>query len=101
MKPKCIDAVEKAIGRKLSAEEAADVQNRIERAVRRMARANPQETLRRAPEVRMREAAKMAAKEFVGEAERNHRLVELQAAAVGRLNDYIDAQATRGVNRVD
>lgn len=101
MRPECIQAVEKAIGRKLNADEATDIEARITRAVARMARSEP-ERVRRMPQwQRLSEAANLAAKDLIAEGETAKRQVALQIIHATMVQEYVTAQAGRGVDRVD
>ena len=101
MKAKCRLAVERALGRPLSAAEERGIEDRITRAVKRMARAKPEETMRLGTEERLRQAAKIAAKDLLADAKRAQRNMKLQLEALGRVADYVDAQAARGMSQVD
>lgn len=101
MRAECVKAVEKAIGRKLNADEADAIEARIVSAVRRLARAEP-ERVRRMPQwQRLSEAATLAAKEIVEEGQLEQRRVARQIMHAGVVQDYVARQAEHGIDRVD
>lgn len=101
MKQKCIDAVSQALGRLITRAEADAIEARISRNMHALAAKDP--GLFRAMPVaeRMKQAAAMAAKELVQEAELKKRQVELQIRAQDRLENYITSQATKGMDGIE
>ncbi|MCB2001686.1 MAG: hypothetical protein KDH93_19125 [Rhodoferax sp.] len=69
MKIKCVNAVETAIGRKITQAEARGIEERVRESMRRLAAKNPAGWAQMPREGRLREGAKAAAKDLMHQAE--------------------------------
>jgi hypothetical protein len=101
MRPECIQAVTKALGRALTGTEAQDIEGRITNTMRRIAREDPAAWQAKSAAERMEEAGQRAAKEIVGEAQLKKRRAALQIAAQQRVGAAIGGMAARGLSGLD
>lgn len=101
MRDKCVDAVVKAAGRALTQQELQDIENRIVRNQRSLARADRQAYLAMTPEQRIQEAGKMAAEEFSYEAALKKKRLALTIQAHDRIEQYIQENELRGMNSME
>jgi hypothetical protein len=101
MRGECVKAVATAIGRQLKAAELADIEQRVAKAMRTMARTDPEGWLAKSRADRLLEAGQLAAEEIVGEANLKRQRVALQAAAVSRVGSAIEDMKARGVDGLD
>jgi DNA-binding transcriptional LysR family regulator len=84
MKPQCIDAVNQAVGRKLSEAELKSVEDRISRHMRQLARDKAEEWRGMSPADRLTEAARSASDELRAEAAKKAERTALQITATAR-----------------
>ena len=89
MKTQCIAAVETALGRRLGATEAADIEARINAAMKNLARQDPAAWRRLTQDVRWQRGAEEAGRQLVGEA----KLARDRVAATIAIKARIDARA--------
>ena len=101
MRPECISATAKALGRALNARETIDIESRVRRAQRTLARRDPAAWQALSSDARMAEAGKLAAQEIAGEAALKKQRVALQAASVQRIGASIADMRTRGISGLD
>lgn len=97
MKSKCIEAVTKAAGRALSQTELKDIEDRISRNMRNLS----DEFLGMTPDMRLQEAAKMAAAQFVEDAVKKRERTVLTIQAHDRIDNYMTEQKARGMNGME
>lgn len=102
MRDKCIDAVKAAAGRPLTQAEVKDIEDRIARNQRQLARQDRQTYLAMTPEMRLREAGKLAAQELVAEANKKKQRVALTIQAHDRIANYMaEQQAQHGMGGLE
>jgi len=101
MRPECIAATAKALGRALNGRETIDIESRVRRAQRTLARRDPAAWQALSNDARMAEAGKLAAQEIAGEAALKKQRVALQAASVQRIGASITDMRTRGISGLD
>lgn len=101
MRSECIDAVIKAAGRALTANELKDIEDRVARNQRQLAAQDRQAYLAMTPDMRLRAAAKMSADEFVADAVKKRERVMLTIQAHDRINTYISGQKAAGMSGMD
>lgn len=89
MKPQCIDAVNKAVGRELTEAELYGFEDRIFRHLHQNAARDPQATLAMTAEQRFVEAAKTAAEEFKIEQAKKAQRVALQVLANTKIEQHL------------
>ncbi|MCS4235038.1 hypothetical protein [Stenotrophomonas sp. BIGb0135] len=90
MRPECITAVTKAIGRALNAAEIKGIEDRISRHMRQNAIKDPNGALSMSPEQRLNEAATSAAKELVYEAQKKKQRVAQTILAHDRIQRHLE-----------
>lgn len=101
MKQRCIQAVAQAIGRQITQAEAKGIEDRIVRNMRRTAAQDPAAFARMTAAQRLQAAAQLSATELVQEAQLKLRRVQLAIEAHDRLENYINDQAGKGIDRLD
>lgn len=101
MREKCIDAVITAAGRKLSQSELKNIEDRIAKNQRMLAQTDKDAYLAMTPDMRLREAAKLAAQEFVADAVKKRERTMLTIHAHDRIDTYIKAQTDKGMKGTD
>lgn len=101
MRPECILAVAKAIGRELTKPEADGIEQRITRNMRAQAKADPQAFLGMSEAERLRTAAQTAAQELIGEAQLKQQRVALTMIAHDRIQNHITAQQAKGIDNLE
>lgn len=89
MKPECVEAVTKAVGRAMSAAEINGIEERIARHLRQNAAADRVATLAMTPEQRLEAAAKSAAEELVMEQAKKAQRVSLQVLANTKIEQHL------------
>lgn len=90
MRPECITAVTKAIGRALNAAEIKGIEDRISRHMRQNAIKDPNGALSMSPEQRLNDAATSAAKELVYEAQKKKQRVAQTILAHDRIQRHLE-----------
>lgn len=95
MRDECINAVRAAAGRSLTQVELKDIEDRISRNQRQLAVKDQQAYLSMSPEQRMREAAKLAAEEFRGDAAKKRQRVALTIQKHDKIDSYMAEQKAR------
>ena len=98
MKPQCIEAIVKAVGRELNEKELAGIEERITKHMRLNAAKDPQGTLARTAEERLAEAARTASEDFLAEQAKKAQRVALQVLATAKIEQHL---ATFGANKLD
>lgn len=98
MKPQCIEAIAKAVGRELSDKELTGIEERISRHLKQNAARDPEGTLGRSAEERLVAAAKGASEEFLADQAKKAQRVALQVLATAKLEQYL---APYGPNKFD
>lgn len=96
MRDACIKAVAAALGRELSQNEIKDIETRIARYMRLLARENPSAWSAKSQDERLAEAGKTAAKELAEEARRKVRNLEMRILRKQALNDFVAQQVAEG-----
>lgn len=92
MRDECIDAVKTAAGRELKQSEIKDIETRIARNQRLLAVADRPRYLAMTPAMRLSEAAKLASKELLGEAEKKKQRVALTIQKHDAIENYMAQQ---------
>lgn len=101
MRGECIDAVQGAIGRSLSAAEIKGIEDRIRGAMKQLARKDI-DAWRAMPEAdRLTQAAELAREQLLGEASKKRQRVGLQIQAVDRVMAAIDRAKASGAKAAD
>lgn len=88
MRPQCIEAAERAIGRKLTEAQANGIEARITTAMRRMAAEDPDKFRSMTKDERLIAAGERAAADLLHEVSLKNRRVELQITKTAQLLDY-------------
>jgi hypothetical protein len=101
MRRECIQAVTKVLGRELNQTEVRDIEQRVVRAARTLAQADPQGWMAKPMQARLAEAGEQAAKELIGEAQLKAEREALQIAANARYATYKAEAAAKGVDGLD
>jgi len=102
MKDKCIKAVTEAAGRALSAVELKDIEDRIARNRRQLARNDRDAYLTMTPDQQLREAAKLASDEFVADALKDKQRVALTIEKHSKIDTYLQQQKQlHGMNDIE
>jgi hypothetical protein len=101
MRPECMRAVATALGRPLTAVQARDIETRIVRAMRNLAKDDPVAWRAKPQTERLAEAGKLAAEELLGEAQLKQQRLALQTNALARLAQHKADQAARGITGLD
>ncbi|HEY0878996.1 MAG TPA: hypothetical protein VGE10_11155 [Zeimonas sp.] len=101
MRNECIDAVQQAIGRGLTRAEVKGIEGRIRDTMRRMAREDAQGWRSMSEADRLTEAAKRAAEELVGEAEKKQQRLVLRIASLGRTLQFVEDAKAAGARGMD
>ena len=100
MKARCIEAVEKTLGRKITKTEAQGIEARIVKAMRFAAQDDPAYAAMGRTQ-QLQEAAKRAADGLKQEAALNRRRVILTIQAHDRLQNHIEDLSAQGINGID
>jgi len=95
MKQRCIDAVTKAIGRDLTKPEITDIEERILREKRYLALRNQTKYQAMSEAERLTEAAKMAAKGILEEAEKKKQRIERTLAVNDQIQTYMQGMKAK------
>jgi hypothetical protein len=101
MKKECIDAVEKAIGRSLKADEAKGIENRIVRNMDQARTADPDGFMAKSGSERLYDAAGAAAKELLAEVAKKRQRVALTIVAHDRIQTHLEEMAAKGVTGLE
>lgn len=91
MRQECIQAVQQAAQRNLTAAEIQNIEDRIYRNMRQLARNDPSSWRQMSDAERLRRAGQLASEEFQHEAALKKRRVALTIAARARLDAFIDS----------
>lgn len=91
MRPECIEATEKAIGRALSAVEVKNIESRILQAMRRLGAENPEGWQAMGKDERLIAAGERAAADLIHEGNLKVRRAELQVIKTAQLLDFARA----------
>lgn len=97
MRTECLQAVSQAVGRALNARESQDIEARVGRAMRTLARQDPAAWQAKSAAERLTEAGDLAAKDLLGEAQIKRQRAVLQTAAHERVGMAIGDLRSRGV----
>jgi hypothetical protein len=100
MRAECIQAVAQAIGKPLTQVQVRDIEERIRRSMRTLARDDPEWATKSAPQ-RLQEAGAHAAGELVLEAQKKAQREALTIAAHGRITQFMADQAAAGMEGLD
>lgn len=96
MRSDCIEAVQTAIGRQITKAEARGIEDRVEGALTRLARSDP-EAFRQMPSAeRYRKAGDMAAQDLIHEADLKERRMALQMEAIDRHLPAVEKAGKKG-----
>lgn len=98
MRRECIQAVSKALGRDLNGSEVQDIEQRIVRAARAQAQADPAAWLAKSQAERLTEAGQRAAAELLHEAHVKAEREALQLAANTRVAQKLNEAHVRGLD---
>jgi hypothetical protein len=101
MRAACITAVSQAIGRTLTANEVRDIETRITRSMRNLARAAPDEWAAKSQQERLQEAAEAAGQELVAEAALKQQREALKILAAARATQHVLGQVEQGIDALD
>lgn len=101
MRAECMQAVAKAIGKPLTQGQAKDIEQRVLRAMRDLAREDPATWNATPAAQRLQLAGERAATELVGEAQKKAQREALTIAAHGRIHQFMSEQAARGMDGLD
>lgn len=101
MKPECVAAVAKAAGRAISRAEANGLEARLRENLRTLARADREAFLAMPVADRLREAAKLTAKELKTEAAETKRRLLLKIAKHDAIDAYVADAKARGLTGMD
>lgn len=96
MREACIRAVTNALGYEPNAQQLRNIEVRIQSAMLRGARENPEEWRALSPQERMIEAGKRAAQEIVAEGLKQEQRAEAAILAADRLTNYRASQVAAG-----
>mgnify|MGYP003393301967 CR=1 FL=1 len=96
MRDACARAVSNAMGRELRPAELADIEARIARNMRALARQNPSEWAGKSEAERLTESGAAAAREIVAEARRRKDNLETRVLRMQALTDFVDGQIAEG-----
>lgn len=95
MKDKCVEAVQNAAGRLLSQTEIKGIEDRISKNRRLLAQMDRQAYLAMTPDMQLKEAAKMAAQEFLADILKKKQRVALTIMAHDRIESYVAQQKAK------
>jgi len=84
MRAECIEEVQKALGRRITVQESQAIEDRVNRALKRLATRDPESFRRLGRSERMEQAAKLASDDLLREAQKRKQRVELQAQTHAR-----------------
>lgn len=98
MRTECLQAVSQAVGRALSNSESQDIEARVGRAMRTLAKQDPAAWQSKSAAERLTEAGEVAAKDLFGEAQLKRQRAILQTAAHERVGMAIGDLRSRGVS---
>lgn len=101
MRVECLKAVAQALGRELNQVESRDIEQRITRAARTLAQADPQAWMAKPAQVKLTEAGQKAAQELIGEARLKAERQALQIAANSRVAQHLNDMHARGIDGLD
>lgn len=101
MRADCLEAVAKALGRQLSAAEAKNIEDRITKSMRSLARENPEEWMSMSLADRLQRGGERAAQDLVGEARLKQYRQSLSILAQARLIQFMQDAAPRGIDGLD
>lgn len=102
MRDKCVQAVTAAAGRSLTQQELKDIESRIARNQRQLAQSDRQAYLSMTPDMRLSEAAKLAAKELVADAIKKKQRVALTIQKHDAIANFLgEHQARYGLDKLD
>lgn len=101
MRAQCIDAVQKALGRPVNAAEAKDIENRIRRAMRNVAEADPAAAQAMTVPQRLTEAARLAGEELIAEATLKRVRIAQTVVAHDRIARYLAEQEAKKMGAID
>lgn len=101
MRAKCIAAVAAAAGRELTAAETRGIEDRVRNNLKQLARDDLAKFQAMPVPTRLDEAAKLAAKELIGEAADKKRQELNQVRVHERLTGYLDEMKAKGVDSQD
>lgn len=96
MRDACARAVSGAMGRDLNARELADIETRVSRHMRLLARDNPDAWAEKPEAERLTEAGKAAAKEIIAEAQRRKQNLETRIVRMNALTEFVESQVAEG-----
>ena len=97
MKPQCIEAVSKAAGRDLNKQETQDIEDRINRAYRRLAQDDQSGFQNMSQRERLDAAAKQAAEDLKSEMLKSKQRVIQTVEANDRIENYLNGEKARGI----
>ena len=101
MRAECLRAVAQALGRELNQGESRDLEERLSRAARTLAQADPQSWMAKSKAEKLTESAQAAAVELVGEARLKAERESLSIAAWNRLSNMMADAKARGVENLE
>jgi hypothetical protein len=96
MRPECIQAVNRALGRSATTAETRDIENTIRTSMRRLAADDPPGWSKLSPNERLQRAAHDASEGIEQEAAKRRQRTALAILAHDRMRNYIDAQVAAG-----
>lgn len=100
MRAECVDAVSQAMGRRITATEARDIENRVRVARKRLATQDPEGWQRLVSDEQIRRAGDFAAQVLTREAATRHVRAAQASAARERIQKYVDAQIRNGDDKL-
>lgn len=101
MRADCLQAIATALGRELTAAEAKNVEDRIAKSMRSLAREDPQKWMATPLDDRLRQGGERAAADLVSEAKLKQYRQALGILAQSRLMQYMVDAAPRGIDGLD
>jgi hypothetical protein len=101
MRQQCIQAVAQAIGRALTQVEVREIEKRLYRNMRALARKDPAAWMAKSKADRLNEAAKAAGQELIDEQALKQERAALAVLAHDRISQHIADQGGRGIDAID
>ena len=98
MRPDCIAAVSAALGRAITGAESKDIEARIAKAMRSIAREDPSAWMAKSSADRLQLAGQRAAADLIGEAKLKQYRQSLSILAQSRLIQYMRDASARGID---
>ena len=101
MRADCLQAVVQALGRDVTAAEAKNIEDRISKSMRSLARENPEEWMALSSTDRLQRGGERAAQDLIGDAKLKQFRQSLGILAQAKLIQYMQDAAPRGIDGLD